>query len=45
MFTAGRDGKDGKGPMVQSFPLFSVEFGGIPKKRGKYVIEPKVGIY
>ena len=29
IFTAGRDGKDGRGPIVQSFPLFSIEFGGV----------------
>jgi hypothetical protein len=29
IFTAGRDGKDGRGPMVQSFPLLSKGFGGL----------------
>jgi hypothetical protein len=28
-FTAGRDGKDGRDHIVQSFPLFSIEFGGL----------------
>lgn len=29
VFTAGRDGKDGRSHMVQSFPLFSIGFGGV----------------
>ena len=29
MFAAGRDGKDGRGPMVKSFPLFRKRFGDL----------------
>jgi len=29
LLTAGRDGKDGRGPMVQSFLLLSKKFGGL----------------
>jgi hypothetical protein len=29
MFTAGRGGKDGRAHTVQSFPLFSIGFGGL----------------